>query len=383
MNPKLRDVVAVANPLIMARYDLTVNQLRLFWFMVGHVDSMNDKVFELHEYTVSELLAIFQMDKNRGWELGRVLDDTTNAFLRMEKVLPDGKVGWAKYPLFGRAEYNPGGEILLKLNKELEPFLTELQTKGFFTKLALKSLFNLCPYDYALRLYKIFKQQEQRYRQGNSNEWSKNYSLDFIYNYLELVYNDGKNKDKRKYKKWADLDKYVLRKSEVYINTMTDIKIKIELDKKPGWKKRQAITVTILESAGVCLSADVPAKNLPAKVLPDSLRKKYNKAGINPDTAEADRDKAWAEYETYEVEQWGRLSAEKKDEYLQKANDLKTSPLSGSIYLRDSVEAVAIQQYSFAMRESGSGKFKELYLEHEKYNDAVIELQGAGYLHQK
>ncbi|MDU9763874.1 replication initiation protein, partial [Helicobacter pylori] len=155
-------LVTQDNRLIYAKYgDITANEIKVFYYIVSKVNSINDKGFEVCEIPINEVLwealEHENMDANYRYIkklceslLGRyLLDETLSIDPETNKAVDSFK----GMPLFKILEYTKGeATIKYQLNEYLKPYLLGLRKN--FTQIPLQHIVPINS-GYAIRIYQM------------------------------------------------------------------------------------------------------------------------------------------------------------------------------------------------------------------------------------
>ncbi|MCQ2697674.1 RepB family plasmid replication initiator protein [Helicobacter pylori] len=165
------------NRLIYAKYgDITANEIKVFYYIVSKVNSINDKGFEVCEIPINEVLwealEHENMDANYRYIkklceslLGRyLLDETLSIDPETNKAVDSFKC----MPLFKILEYTKGeATIKYQLNEYLKPYLLGLRKN--FTQIPLQHIVPINS-GYAIRIYQMLLSELKQ----NRHNWEVN-----------------------------------------------------------------------------------------------------------------------------------------------------------------------------------------------------------------
>ena len=207
--------VVKSNELIQkARYNLTVQQQKLVLFAISKIKK-NDSPDKVYELSIDEICSVIGLELDEGGTYyKRIKDDLIKLTSRLWVKFPDREatIAW-----IGDAEIIPlSGTVYIKFHEKMAPFLFELQNR--YTQYQLYEVLTLKG-KYSIRLYEILRSfiMQDELREGKEKEVS--YTVDELRNLLCC----------ESYKKWAEFDRCVIRKSVDEINKCSDI-IKISYD---------------------------------------------------------------------------------------------------------------------------------------------------------
>ncbi|WP_187840070.1 replication initiation protein [Helicobacter pylori] len=165
------------NRLIYAKYgDITANEIKVFYYIVSKVNSINDKGFEVCEIPINEVLwealEHENMDANYHYIkklceslIGRyLLDETLSIDPETNKAVDSFK----GMPLFKILEYTKGeATIKYQLNEYLKPYLLGLRKN--FTQIPLQHIVPINS-GYAIRIYQMLLSELKQ----NHHNWEVN-----------------------------------------------------------------------------------------------------------------------------------------------------------------------------------------------------------------
>lgn len=199
-------MVVQDNRMIMAKYDMSLLEQKLFLILVSTIKK-DDKAFKETSLRVKDLAEIMGVSpENLYRDLKKICLTLTDKKVEVEK--DDG--GWLIAPIMKYAEYHKDkGIISLCLNDKLEPYF--LQLKKFFTQYGLENALSLSG-KYSIRIYQLSKSYLYK------NEFI--IPLDEFKNKLSLT--------AKSYDQYKTMNQRVLSPSISEINSKTDINITCE-----------------------------------------------------------------------------------------------------------------------------------------------------------
>ena len=200
---KENNLVAQSNSLIEARYAITKNEQLLLFAMVSML-SPKDEAFLTLSTTVNELTKVLALDrKSSVREIEKVIDRLMKRVLRISTP-----TGWRRFHWVSYAELK-SGQIFLKFDDELKPYLLALKKTGNFTQFRLGMVIHFRSV-YSIRLYQLLKEYESKriyqfefsiedFRKIMLGENSKSYPLykDFKKKVLNVAKKELEEKDKK------------------------------------------------------------------------------------------------------------------------------------------------------------------------------------------
>ena len=228
MQKKKKSLVVVkSNKLIEARYDLSVNELRLILVYVSLLNPQDEKKPCLVEMKVKDYVNLLDIDSNRKDMYANVKSASQKL---IEKSLAiQEKDGLLITTWFSSIKYfDKKGTVILKSSDDLKPYLFDL--KKYFTQYKLFNVVRLAS-QYSIRIYELLKQYERVGKRSIS--------------IAELKLILGISKDQ--YPLYADFKRWVIKQSQKELKLKTDICFEFEETKKTG-KKVEEITFYISEN---------------------------------------------------------------------------------------------------------------------------------------
>lgn len=224
MQKKKKSLVVVkSNKLIEARYDLSVNELRLILAYISLLNPQDEKKTCLVEMKVKEYINLLEIESNRKDMYSRVKSASQKL---IEKSLTiQEKDGLLITTWFSSIKYyNKKGTVELCSSDKLKPYLFDL--KKYFTQYKLFNVVRLTS-QYSIRIYELLKQYESIGRRTIS-----------VYELREILW------VKDQYPLYANFKQRILNPSQKELKQKTDICFEFEETKKVG-KRVEEITFYI------------------------------------------------------------------------------------------------------------------------------------------
>jgi len=202
------NIVVQSNELIMLdRYDWTLQEQKIFLFLVSRVNSMKDKDFRRITLTVQEFATLVGV-KNRSsiyTSLEMITDKILSRVFRIET-----EYSVTKFQALSRAKYvKKTGTVELTIHQDMMPYLLEISKN--FTVYELKNITKMTS-SYALRVYELVKMFE---RLGEVT-----YDIDNLRKKLGINAGELTN--------FSDFNRYVLSIARREINSKTDLQLEYE-----------------------------------------------------------------------------------------------------------------------------------------------------------
>ncbi|MDQ7082241.1 MAG: replication initiation protein [Aquificota bacterium] len=146
--------ITKANALIEARYRLTIREQRLILMCISLL-SPGDEELPTVRMRVKDLIEALELDSHSFYD---ELKQTLKRLLSRVLEIPEENGGYTLLHWVETARYIPEvGEVVLRLNPELKPYLLKLKEK--FTTYYLKAVIGLRS-SYSVRLYELLKQYQ-------------------------------------------------------------------------------------------------------------------------------------------------------------------------------------------------------------------------------
>ena len=217
-----RQYVVKANDLIRkTRYDLTTQQQKIILFCISKIkpDDLPETEYEIDINDICDACGI-NIDYG-GYYYKTIKDDLQALTHRLWVKMPDKSeqtVSW-----IGDAKIIPlSGKVYITFHKAMSPYLFELKER--YTQYHLEDVL-VFKGKYTIRLYEILRSYTTQ--RAIDEGWERNASFK-IDELRELLSVDG-------YKRWADFDKYIVKKAVDEINLCNDeIHIEYETYKNGG-----------------------------------------------------------------------------------------------------------------------------------------------------
>ena len=258
-----KDVIQ-ANPLIEARKEMNVTEMRLFVLglqdITPHIkdDTLHDVDFHETIISYSDLVSLFGNDYNGNiTNLKKQVKNASRCVI--ELTSENGGFGFAS--IYRKIRYEPNKGLIIHFNDELKPYILELVNQAY-TRYKVKALFSLSS-TYSWRILELLLQ-----KQGYLKKGYKEIFIDLSIEKLRFEL----NVEKGKYEGRVDnLRKYVLDEPIKEINEKTDYFVWYEVQKTgrkvTGFKlwlklKKSAEQVETIEEN------PAPEKELPAVPVP-------------------------------------------------------------------------------------------------------------------
>ena len=258
-----KDVVQ-ANPLIEARKEMNVTEMRLFVLGLQDIkphikdDTLHD--VEFHETIIpyNELIELFGNDYN---------GNITNLKKQVKKAsrcvieLSSDNGGFGFSSIYRKIKYEPGKGLIIHFNDELKPYILELVNQAY-TRYKIKAFFSLSS-SYSWRILEALLEKQGYLRQGH-----KEIFIDLTMEKVRFLLNVEKGKYEGRINNFR---KYILDNPIKEINEKTDYLVWYEVQKTgrkvTGFKfwlklKEKAENLEAIESN------HSPERELPAPVLP-------------------------------------------------------------------------------------------------------------------
>lgn len=206
------------NHLVQASYRLSLTGQRVFLLILGKI-SHKKKLEDHYEVTAEEFSRIYNQSQKTAYrDLKKGLDELYNADIKLNdfelKILTRRRI-------VDEAKYHYGkGKISVSFPEKLHPFLCEIH--GRYTQYRIGQVSSLKS-AYAIRLFELLMQFEST---GDRIITLKNFRDWF--------------RIEKKYSRYADLNKWVIKPAVAELNTKTNFSIKYTIIKK----ERRAHTIS-------------------------------------------------------------------------------------------------------------------------------------------
>lgn len=211
---KLRKPVVKANELITkSRFDLTLQQQKMVLYIISQVNPF-DNDFKLYEFNIREFCKLCGIETNGTQyeelkaQIKAIADQSVWVELENEE---ETTLRWIEKPYINKRS----GKIKIRLDKDMKPFLLELNRN--FTTHELIYAMNFKS-KYSVRLYEYIK----------ARHFDENIEYTFEISVEELKQRMGAEK----YKAFCDFNSRALKPAVKEINTHSDKDLNIEYIKK-------------------------------------------------------------------------------------------------------------------------------------------------------
>ena len=195
---KSETAVSQSNLLIESRYKLTLNEIKLFLWMIKQVHP-RDKDFKTYRLDIKEFSDSTASNSTAIYTRAK---EITKAFLSKVHELDGGNL---QIGFLSSVRYHPGkGYISYRFDPDLKPYLLQLREQ--FTTYHIENIL-MCKHTASIRLYQLLKSFE-----GLGTR--KMLLEDLRY---KLVMES-------RYRQWHDFKRYILDRSRKEINKLTDIR---------------------------------------------------------------------------------------------------------------------------------------------------------------
>lgn len=215
--------VVKSNDLIRkTRYDLTTQQQKIILYAISKIKP-TDAPNTLYEINIEDLCAAcgIDIDDGGGYYYNTIKKDLVDLTRRLWVQMPDkseATVSW-----IGDAMIVPlSGKVYIKFHEKMGPYLFELHHR--YTQYQLKNVL-VFKGKYAIRLYEILRSYTTQEAISNGIEKEVRFSLSELREILAV----------EKYSRWADFERYVIKKAVQEINKYSDeMKINYNVYKEDG-----------------------------------------------------------------------------------------------------------------------------------------------------
>lgn len=201
--------VVKSNDLIRrTRYDMTTQQQKIVLFAISKIKP-NDPPNTQYEISIDEICAAcgIQID-GTGYYYKAIKEDLVNLTQRLWVKMPDKSettVSW-----IGDATIIPlSGKVYIKFHEKMAPYLFELRER--YTQYQLKNVL-VFKSRYSIRLYELLRSYTTQQNIDNGTEKEVRFTVEELREVLAV----------EKYNRWADFERYVIRKAVDEINRCSD-----------------------------------------------------------------------------------------------------------------------------------------------------------------
>ncbi len=222
VNPNTKGLIVKKNPLINARYKLSVYELRIFNFLVSEI-GRNDTDIKERKMPLSEIVKECNIDS------GNIYRDIQKALVGLQSrviEIEDNKE-WKMFSIFNKASMKKNkkgaykNEVILQLSDEIKPFLLDL-----------KKSFSVSEYSFSRKLNSNFS---VRFYEISLQYLRKNSTCTYELNVSNIKY---MLRIEKKFTKFVNFKNKVLDTSKKQINEKTNLNFDFEIIRSETDKRR-------------------------------------------------------------------------------------------------------------------------------------------------
>jgi plasmid replication initiation protein len=200
------------NQLIEARYNLPINEQRIFLYLLSTV-RYEQLMFNRIEISAKEIIKMFDLPNNGN--SFHAIEEACHKLLtcNIDIAQEDNKVHLIT--VFTEIEYVKGsGTVYAEFHKKIEPYVLAL--KSHFTKYKLECVVNFKS-QYSIRIYELLKMEEYHAKNGN---FFKQIKIEELRKILGIPVN--------LYKKFNNLETDVIKRASLEISEKSDLVVEYE-----------------------------------------------------------------------------------------------------------------------------------------------------------
>lgn len=199
-----RYFVVKANDLIRkTRYNLTTQQQKIILFAISKIKP-NDFPDTWYEINIEEICEACGIEIEGGYYYKAIKDDLKELTTRLWVRMPDNREATVSW--ISDAEIIPlSGKVYIKFHPKMAPYLFELKEK--YTMYHLEDVL-VFKSRYSIRLYELLRSYTTNKALEEGIEKDISFSINQLHDLLAV----------EKYPRWADFDRYVIRKAIDEIN---------------------------------------------------------------------------------------------------------------------------------------------------------------------
>lgn len=200
--------VVKSNELIRkTRYTLTTQQQKLVLFAISKIRP-TDPAGTVYTFSIEDVCKACGVDSKNGYYYRSIKEDIIKLTSRIWIKMPNGKertVSW-----IGDAEITPAsGNISIQFHSAMEPYLFDL--RSHYTQYRLENVLAFKG-KYAIRLYEILRSYTTQNFIDSGVERDVSFTVDELREILDVTM----------YPRWADFDRFVLKRAVDEINEYCD-----------------------------------------------------------------------------------------------------------------------------------------------------------------
>jgi len=192
---------------------------RVKGYSLNQMKIMNLAISELTELTTSDEVLSFQavdllkaigLGENNHTELRKATLDMIRGI-----EIPKADGGFSQVPVFHEIEYHTGGTVDIRFHEKVLPLLVQAKTE--YTKYYFQNIQRLKS-GYSVKIYELCKQYQ------NTKQGYRDLTIEELKTYLDIPL--------KKYPRFADFNRRIIKSSVDEITEKTDLKVDIEPIKK-------------------------------------------------------------------------------------------------------------------------------------------------------
>ena len=203
-----RFFVVKANDLIRkTRYSLTTQQQKIVLFAISKIKP-NDPPETWYEVNIDEICEACGLEMEGGYYYKAIKEDLQKLTTRLWVKMPDNREATVSW--ISDAEIVPlSGKVYIRFHPKMAPYLFELKEK--YTMYHLEDVL-VFKSRYSIRLYELLRSYTTNKALDEGIEKDVSFSVEQLHEILAV----------EKYERWADFDRFVIRKAVNEINELNE-----------------------------------------------------------------------------------------------------------------------------------------------------------------
>ncbi|MGB9500486.1 MAG: replication initiation protein [Dissulfuribacterales bacterium] len=236
---KSKNIVAKANDLIMAKYDLSLAEQRLILEVASMVHPQHDDDFLVYDVSVKDYVNLVNSTTKNEYQRMKGLAES---LLKKPLFIKNDDGGFTGLNWFSSLRYIPSeGVLRCRFDKDLKPYMLKLNE--FYTSYQLENILRLKS-KYAIRLYEILKSQHDlKQKKSKSKKISWEVELDELRKMIAIP--DSYT--------WQDIKRQILKQAEKELLS-TNIRFTYTVRKRG--RKIHAIIFDIIDTGQLALELE-------------------------------------------------------------------------------------------------------------------------------
>ena len=236
---KSKNIVAKANDLIMAKYDLSLAEQRLIIEVASMVHPKHDDDFLVYDVSVKDYVNLISSTAKNEYQR---MKELAESLLKKPLFIKNDDGGFTGLNWFSSLRYIPSeGVLRCRFDKALKPYLLKLNE--FYTSYQLENILRLKS-KYAVRIYEILKSQHDlKRKKSKSKKISWEVELEELRKMIAIP--DSYT--------WQDIKRQILKESR---NALEATNIRFDFGPIKCGRRVHAVQFTITDTGQLALDLE-------------------------------------------------------------------------------------------------------------------------------